>query len=480
MTSTTGDLLDKRRTARVAASLGLAAAVAIAACGGGGSSSGDGAAPAPPATAELPQPTAVGTPAGPAVTRVIGAAGGSLNSGDGALLLTIPAGALAGDTVISIQPVTNFAKNGIGSAYRLTPEGTTFAQPVRLAFAYDDASVAGSAPEALEIATQDATGRWRMAASVTRDFAAKTVTASASHFSDWSSVQGLQLRPAKATVNVGGVQDLVLSSCTQVTAAVGDDDLQFPLYDCENDLLEAPDFSSNWAVNGAPGGTTGLGLVVQIGGGGRYSAPATVPKPNIVAVSAEVNDTRYGKLIVSSNITIAGGGYAGTIDIPAGDSSGSFGAQHVEVTWTRADPDPLAGTGGATYYGTAGFWTTLVTPGSTCEAQTVTLDLSARAGKPDSVLEVFSGGPGGGGTYRFNIATQPKTVSFNCSGVPFATLIGWDITAGVCESRGSGTGAGAVPYTDVNNLFGFADPVGTGSPPGCPPNTDATWKFTPH
>ena len=188
--------------------------------------------------------------------------------------------------------------------------------------------------------------------------------------------------------------------------------------------------------------------------------------------------SKYGKLIVASNITIAGSGYAGTVDVPAGDGGGVIGAQHVEVTWTRADPDPLAATGGTTYYGTGGFWTALITPGAPCDPQTVTLDLAkGQNGTPASVLEIF----GGARTYRFVVAAQGKTVTFNCGGVPAPTLIGHDITVGVCESDQSGTGAGAVPYTDINKLASSGPaPAGTGAPSACPPNTTATWSFTPH
>jgi hypothetical protein len=85
-------------------------------------------APAPGGNNELPDPvpTAVGTPDGAPTTETIGAAGGSIASSDGALTMNIPAGALASDTDITIQPVTNTAWGGIGTGYQFTPDGLTF------------------------------------------------------------------------------------------------------------------------------------------------------------------------------------------------------------------------------------------------------------------------------------------------------------------------------------------------------------------
>jgi hypothetical protein len=57
---------------------------------------------------------------------VIGAAVGVVTSADGLATVTIPSGALAGDTHIGIQPDTNTAAGGRGVAYRLTPDGQRF------------------------------------------------------------------------------------------------------------------------------------------------------------------------------------------------------------------------------------------------------------------------------------------------------------------------------------------------------------------
>src|SRR5438045_1326293 len=58
--------------------------------------------------------TAIGTPIGSPVTKIIGAAGGTIISADGRAELNIPAGALSSDLAISIQPITNECPNGVG------------------------------------------------------------------------------------------------------------------------------------------------------------------------------------------------------------------------------------------------------------------------------------------------------------------------------------------------------------------------------
>ncbi len=70
-------------------------------------------------------------PEGLPTEATIGAGGGTLASSDGRLNITVPPGALAGDTVIAIQPITATAPGALG-----TPEDMTFAQPVTLTFTY--------------------------------------------------------------------------------------------------------------------------------------------------------------------------------------------------------------------------------------------------------------------------------------------------------------------------------------------------------
>lgn len=132
---------------------------------------------AAPSDRPVPVATAVGAPTGTATSATIGAAGGSVGTPDSKLVLTIPAGALASDTVISIQPLTNLAPGRIGGAYRLTPNGQTFLKPITLTFAYTDEDLVGTSADFLGAAFQTADGYWQWIGDATVDTTARTVSA---------------------------------------------------------------------------------------------------------------------------------------------------------------------------------------------------------------------------------------------------------------------------------------------------------------
>ena len=164
-----------------------------------------GARPSAPA----PEATDVGVPVGAAATATVGASGGQLRSPDGKFTLSVPAGALAANTSLTIQPITNTAHGGRGTAYLLGPSGQAFQRPVTLTFAYTDEDVSGTAPEALAIAFQTGERYWQLA-DTTSDAAAKTLTVRTTHFSAWSVVTRLRLAPAAAKVGVGKSLTLIM------------------------------------------------------------------------------------------------------------------------------------------------------------------------------------------------------------------------------------------------------------------------------
>jgi hypothetical protein len=289
----------------------------------------------PPGTAcsstAVPTATAVGAPTGSAASATIGTAGGSVSAPDGKLVVTIPAGALAASTAIGVQPITNLAHGRIGAAYRLTPSGQTFLKPVTLTFAYGEQDLLGTAPEFLGAAFQTGTGHWRWAGDATVDTTAKTVRVGTSHFSDWSNVKGIQIRPAKKSVRVKGSVGLEVKICyqTAVLGATGDE-LTSLAFECDSDdELAILNVVDQWSVNGVPGGTGATGTVSGNGVTGTYVAPATKPSPNTVAVSARVDRGAQGKTLVVSNITIVEDTWKGTGSLTT--DGASFAAQ---VTWT--------------------------------------------------------------------------------------------------------------------------------------------------
>jgi hypothetical protein len=245
--------------------------------------------------------TAVGSPIGQASTKTIDASGGSLSSPDGRLTLTIPPNAVGSATRFSIQSITNQAPGGIGSAYRLGPEGLTFTAPVQISFQYSSADVAGTLATLLEVSSQNAQGYWVINPSVALNTAQRTITASVTHFSDWSLEEAMFLTPAEALLPVGGTLQLTLVYCEPIEDP--DDDLLAPL--CE------PQPAASWAVNGVSGGNAQVGTVSEASTeSALYQAPAAPPQANPVAVSvqgllAPLGAKSKEKFLLVSSVTVS-------------------------------------------------------------------------------------------------------------------------------------------------------------------------------
>ncbi|PQA54549.1 hypothetical protein [Siphonobacter curvatus] len=114
-------------------------------------------------------PTEVGKPVGMPIQQTIGSAGGTLTTLDQRITVTIPAGALSKETLISVQPVENKAFGGTGLAYRISPENLELAKEAILTLTYKESELTGSAPEALGIAQQEADHSWKGRQNMTLD-----------------------------------------------------------------------------------------------------------------------------------------------------------------------------------------------------------------------------------------------------------------------------------------------------------------------
>ena len=257
--------------------------------------------------------TAVGTPNGTATTQSIGPAGGSIATADGRLTLKIPQNALSSTVNVTIQPITDQSPGGLGKAYRLEPNGQTFGTPVEVSFRYDDKDLAGTSPEALDVAYQDAEGFWRVFQSVNRDQANKTLTVTTTHFTDFTTETLFQLVPNRAVVRVGKSVELVLNSC-------GRKDFIDKLFKLSGSCLPVSTLVAavNWTVNGTSGNST-FGTVIDsvkdAMTGGTYTAPVKKPEPNVVTVRTDIQykfhpfDTGVWAFAL---ITIVDGGYRAT------------------------------------------------------------------------------------------------------------------------------------------------------------------------
>ncbi|HEY3402357.1 MAG TPA: hypothetical protein VGK59_03160 [Ohtaekwangia sp.] len=244
-----------------------------------------------------------GTPSGDASSSLIGTSGGTIHSPDGRLTVTIPAGAVSVNTTITIQPITNEGPLGLGSGYRLQPEGLTFAQPVTLTFTYDEQLLDGIPADFLWIITQADDGSWNALTKSLVDNDTKTVSIQTTHFSDWAlgKFVDLSLSPASKTILKEQSVELHITGFSR-DKALEEDEL-VPLVPIEGDgegltpLTPIPPVESRlmdfrvkqWTLNGAAAPVSGGNGKLSVSKNtATYTAPNKKPSPNPVAVSVEL------------------------------------------------------------------------------------------------------------------------------------------------------------------------------------------------
>ena len=273
--------------------------------GGGGSTEAGGILGGGPDASASP----AGIPTGLAITQVIGPAGGRIATPDGAFAVDVPAGALAAETTLSVQPITLTAPGGFGQAYRLGPDGQTFAQPVTLTFRLDGASALDFAVAA--VATQPATGGAWTALPSQRDASMGTVVATTSHFTDYVIVSDVTLDPRAAQVDLGNSVFFTAAFCSIPRA----DSTVAPCTD-------APAGAVAWTVDGAPGGNPTLGTVSGTAGHATFFAPTSAPAGGSVKVGVTV--TNPDGTVAGATATVQIGpqaSWGGSIDVVDVDTS---------------------------------------------------------------------------------------------------------------------------------------------------------------
>ena len=179
-----------------------------------------------------------------------------------------------------------------------------------------------------------ASGAWRYVDALELDTAARTLTAQITHFSDWTHVLGLQLRPPSAEVDPRGSVNLEIKDCMTpfdgpiyafdcVSFDFGDGD-DLPSLPSRNNPQGTVDVNS-WAVNGDAGGGAIYGFVEGTNVGAEFIAPAEAPEDrNPVAVSVDIRDHANRKVAtLVSNILIKGGNP--TIHVVGGVDTAFYG-----------------------------------------------------------------------------------------------------------------------------------------------------------
>ncbi|PZR25801.1 MAG: hypothetical protein DI535_16630 [Citrobacter freundii] len=154
--------------------------------------------------------TEKGSPAGNAISKTIGASGGSLTSADGKITVSVPAGAVSANTVFSIQPITTtLTGNESRPTFRLLPEGVNFIKKINLTFHYDEKELLGSRDDLLSVCYQTEDGYWKAVPS-SLNKANKTISVETEHFSDWTMYDLLSLEITKPILAVHEQTDILI------------------------------------------------------------------------------------------------------------------------------------------------------------------------------------------------------------------------------------------------------------------------------
>lgn len=235
----------------------------------------------PVITSDTPVKKPLGTPMGNEVTAVIGAAGGSLQSADGIMRITIPAGAVSTETNFSVQQVTNALGNGMPS-YRLKPEGVHFQQPVKLEYYYGGTDIGNMNPKMLFLACQDKDGYYYSAKNTKGNTAALTLSVETKHFSDWTFYATFNMKIQDALLSNGKVHLKESESFTlyldSYRPGKGPDDLEPLLVLHKEPIIQ----SARWDFISRTGTLT----VNQLSGSALYKAPAQIGTTKELVVTA--------------------------------------------------------------------------------------------------------------------------------------------------------------------------------------------------
>lgn len=216
--------------------------------------------------------------------------------------LIIPEGAVPKNTVISIQPITNFMANGNGKAYRLEPSAIQFKKPLQLIFYYDEEEIKDSMQLLMSIAMQDGKGQWYGLKNYDLDTVAKTISGTINHFSDWSYFSELKIDPDYARVRVKNTIYLSISGVKPSPKQTNDND--------ELTTLEKPPKKVIWSVNKIVGGNSVAGKLYRgatdkcLDCGNVYTAPSSVPDENPVAISVKLDGLTYKTEVKGKSITL--------------------------------------------------------------------------------------------------------------------------------------------------------------------------------
>ncbi len=234
---------------------------------------------------------------GTASSLVIGPEGGTLTLSGGKATLVIPAGAVDKQTTFTLQPITNLAPNGMGTGYRLLPDGLKLGKAASLAVAYTDAELAGNTAGMIGMAQQRADKVWYTSIGQQVDGASRTVTTPVTTLGDIALYRQYALVDESESesdwvVYYGATMRLLVSELAPMAVNNGE-----PLR-----RITATAAAITWGLDGH-GKLTGTGL------GGTYVAPTYHPEQNPVTLTVSVPTGKGGAPVALSRPVYVGMGY---------------------------------------------------------------------------------------------------------------------------------------------------------------------------
>ena len=262
-------------------------------------------------------PTAIGQPVGAPMVKTISPAGGTITSPDGKMSFTFPAGAVAKETVVTIQPVENQAFSGNGLAYSISASDTKLTKNAEMTLHYGAEDLEGTTPEALGIAYQDANGIWQgRSAGLKVDKANQTVSAPVTHLAHWSFYEQFHLSIANVKTGKPG-NVLAPAESAELTAFYQETSSDNPLAPLTPAKIISASRVVRWTLNGNKAGGTVEGTYANEGqirddrslAKATYDAPPREPDTNPVAVGVEIDLKEKGHLILVKHITIQSPSY---------------------------------------------------------------------------------------------------------------------------------------------------------------------------
>lgn len=251
----------------------------------------------------------IGAINGQAVSKKIGPDGGVLSSVDGRIRISIPAGALEQEKIITVQPVVQTNIAGIGVSYRLTPHNITFKKAVSLTFDWSEIVNQVGLLQTLGLAYQQDNGVWKYVGASSVDTEEGLLTFETMHFSDWSLMNRVSLDPYEATVESGKKQTVRAMIYTQtkwddlLTPLTGGRQGSEPGYPVGMPAVLPSKFIDSWEL-------VGPGQIVKADANSvSYQAPAAVNGSVTATVSLKLKTPRAGTYLLLSTIHVSGNGW---------------------------------------------------------------------------------------------------------------------------------------------------------------------------